>query len=148
MARSRLPLIPILVFCGCASPDEDPQTSLTDFAEDTPVVGRVAENVTACEVDAACWLRIELADTTILAFYGLGDRDDAPCRIPPAVSDAAFDVRRGDTVEVVLSPCGSEGHFIRRFVSSGAGSGASVVALPELRGEVERLLRAAYEQNG
>lgn len=136
MVRRRLPLIPILILCGCASPDTGSETPLTGFAEDTPVVGRVVENVTGCEVDAACWLRIELADTTILAFYGLGDRDDAPCRIPRAVSDAAFDVRRGDTVEVVLSPCGAEGHFIRDFVSPGARSGASALALPELRAEL------------
>lgn len=153
MPRPHLPLVPILVLLGCASPDEGPQTALSAFAEDTPVVGRVAENVTACEVDAACWLRIELADTTIPAFYGLGDRDDAPCRIPPAVSNAAFDVRRGDTVEVVLSPCGSEGHFIRRFVSPGARSETSAVALPGLRAELlamreedQRLRRELVQQ--
>lgn len=151
MARTHLPLVPILVLCGCASPDAGP--ALSAFSEDTPVVGRVVENLTACEVDAACWLRIELADTTIPAFYGLGDRDDAPCRIPPAVSDAAFDVRRGDMVEVVLSPCGSEGHFIRRFVSPEIRSEASAVALPELRAELlamreedQRLRRELVEQ--
>lgn len=151
MARTHLPLVPILVLCGCASPDEGP--ALSAFSEDAPVVGRVVENVTACEVDAACWLRIELADTTIPALYGLGDRDDAPCRIPPAVSDAAFDVRRGDMVEVVLSPCGSEGHFIRRLVSPEIRSEASAVALPELRAELlamreedQRLRRELVQQ--
>lgn len=108
----------LVAACGPSGDAPESTRPLSEFAEDVPVVGLVTENVTACDVDAACWLGLELADTAIVALYGLGDRGDPACAIPRAVSDTAFDMRRGDTVEVVVSRCGSEGHFIRRFMGS------------------------------
>lgn len=80
--------------------------------------GRVLENSTACTVDATCYLRIEFADTTLEALYGTGERPTPPpCTIAAEVSDAAFEVVVGDVVEVVVSPCGDEGHFLERVVA-------------------------------
>lgn len=79
--------------------------------------GRVLENSTACTVDAVCYLRIEFADTTIEALYGTGERPAPPCTISVDVSDAAFEIVVGDVVEVVVSPCGDEGHFLERVLA-------------------------------
>jgi hypothetical protein len=69
----------------------------------------------ACTVDAACHLRIEFSDTTIVALYGTGERPAPAREIPQDVSGAAFG-EPGDVIDVVLSMCASEGRYIRRLV--------------------------------
>lgn len=73
------------------------------------------ENVPACRVDAVCYLRLEFADTTVVAHYGWGERPAPPCEIPPEVSDEAFRVEAGDVVDVVVSMCDAEGPYLRRI---------------------------------
>jgi hypothetical protein len=67
-------------------------------------------------VDAVCHLRIEFADTTLVALYGTSERPAPASEIPLEVSDAAFRVEPGDAIDVVLSMCASEGRYIRRLV--------------------------------
>jgi hypothetical protein len=67
-------------------------------------------------VDAICYLRIEFADTSIVALYGTGERPAPACEISREVSDAAFLVQAGEVIDVVISRCASEGHYIRRLV--------------------------------
>jgi len=101
---------------GCAVPNEDAPDSVVEaFAEDVPVLGRVVENSTACEVDAVCYLRIEFFDTSVIAVYGTGERPAPPCEMSTELSDIAFAIRRGELVSVVISKCADEGYFIRRI---------------------------------
>ena len=59
---------------ACSAGDDGPR--LSPFQEGITITGRVVDNVTACTVDAVCYLRIELADTTIEAVYGdLGEAE-------------------------------------------------------------------------
>lgn len=106
-----------IVACASAGGDPDDDSELSRFEEGSPVTGRVVENSTACEVDASCYLRIEFADTTVAALYGTGERPAPPCTMSVEVSDVAFGVGPGDLVEVVISPCGSEGRYIERIVA-------------------------------
>lgn len=101
--------------CGLPpeSPGDDP--GLSQFAANILVSGRVLENITACEVDANCYLRVEFADTTIVALYGSGERPAPQCEIPRDVSNAAFRVEREEIVQVVVSICGADGHYIRQI---------------------------------
>ena len=104
-----------IALAGCASPGPDPDRGLSTFMEDTTVSGVVLENVTACEVDAVCYLRIGFADTTVVALYGTGERPAPPCEISREVSDVAFPLREGEGIEVVISRCGDEGLYMREL---------------------------------
>ena len=114
-AAARLLLALALSACGSASGDADDDPELSPFIEGTLISGRVLENSTACVVDALCYLRIEFADTTIVALYGTGERPAPQCEITAEVSDAAFQVESGDIVEVVVSACAFEGHYLQRI---------------------------------
>ena len=102
-AAARLLLALALSACGSAGGDADDDAELSPFIEGTLISGRVLENSTACVVDALCYLRIEFADTTIVALYGTGERPAPQCEITSEVSDAAFQVESGDIVDVVVS---------------------------------------------
>ncbi len=117
-ARSLRSLVLALVLSACASAggDSDDDVDLSRFTEGTQITGRVLENSTACEVDAVCYLRIQFSDTAIVAVYGTGERPPPPCHIPVGVSDLAFQAESGEVVEVVISRCASEGHYLERIV--------------------------------
>lgn len=106
-----------LALSACGQPAQDPSGSreLSEFAENVSVSGRVLENITGCEVDAICYLRIEFADTTIVALYGTGESPAPQCEITRNVSNAAFRIERGEIVKVILSMCDAEGHYIRQI---------------------------------
>lgn len=89
--------------------------ALSTFREGAPSTARLVANVTACTVDATCYLTLELADTTIDAAYGAGEGPAPPCSIPVAVSDIAFQLRAGDTVDVTIARCGDEGLFVEEI---------------------------------
>ncbi len=109
-------LVLALAAAGCWAPNEEsPQDPTSSFAEDVMISGSVLENVTACEVDAACFLRIQFADTSVLALYGTGERPPPPCAMSTEVSDAAFRAQPRDVISVVISQCGDEGHYIRQI---------------------------------
>jgi hypothetical protein len=103
---------------SCGQPGDHPKSGegLSLFTEDAVISGRVRENVTACTVDAVCYLRIEFADTSIVALYGSGERPAPLCEISTEVSDLAFQVRTGDLVEVMVSGCASGGHYMRQLI--------------------------------
>ena len=101
---------------GCAPTGRDSTYHPSAFAEDALISGVVLENVRACEVDAACYLRIEFADTAVVALYGTGKRPAPACAISVEVSNAAFPVRTGEVVDVVISRCADEGYHLRRLV--------------------------------
>ena len=103
-----------LVACGQVG--RETSESLSPFALDTGVSGVVLENVRACEVDAVCYLRIEFADTTVVAVYGTGERPAPTCTVSAEVSNSAFSVRPRDRVEVVISRCGDDGYHVQRLV--------------------------------
>lgn len=86
--------------------------ALSRFGATAPWTARVVENVTACTVDAVCYLGLELADTTITAIYGTGERPPPPCPPSLAVSDVAFQLQPGDTVEITVERCGEDGLFV------------------------------------
>lgn len=115
--RLAAPLVVAIVAAACGPrPDgAGGEPGLADFVEGARVSGRVVENSTACTVDAECYLRIEFADTTVVAMYGTGERPAPPCAIPAAVSDVAFQVEVGDQVDVVVSRCGSQGYYLERI---------------------------------
>lgn len=97
--------------CWPAVPAED-ATPLSDFQLNTPVSGRILENVAACDVDADCFLRIEFADTVVSALYGAGERSGPPCEIGVDVSDRAFAVDVGQTLDFEIGRCGDEGLYL------------------------------------
>jgi len=100
---------------ACADSDPAPDegdSTMTVFEEGVISSGRILENSTACEVDAVCYLRIEFADTSIVAVYGTGERPAPPCEIPADASDPAFRVEAGARVDVVVSRCGGEGLYL------------------------------------
>ena len=101
---------------GCAAIGQDSTRDVALFAEDTLISGEVLENSTACEVDATCYLRIEFADTSIVVLYGGGERPFPACTVSREVSDAAFLVQSGEVIDVVISRCASQGHYMRRLV--------------------------------
>jgi hypothetical protein len=120
-----LPLLQILACLvlagsafGCGRPGDHPESSgdLSLFTEDAVISGRVRENVTACTVDAVCYLRIEFADTSIVALYGSGERPAPLCEISKEVSDVAFEVQAGDPVEVMVSMCEAGRHYVRQLI--------------------------------
>lgn len=106
VVRSRT--APLVLACaltvGCA-PAAGLPDGLSDFSMTSPGRARVAENITACVVDAICSLRLEFADTTVRAVYGGGDQDGPPCPIDTSASDAAFSAEVGDIVEVSFMEC-------------------------------------------
>jgi len=77
------------------------------------ITGRVTENVTACEVDADCFLAIEFSDTVVTAIYGTGERPRPPCVIPVRITDMGFSRTPGELVRVEIGRCEGEGYFIR-----------------------------------
>lgn len=85
-----------VIFVACGRFGQEAPEAAASFAEDSVISGVVAENVTACEVDAACYLRIEFADTTVVALYGTGERPAPPCEMSVEVSDTAFRVQPGE----------------------------------------------------
>ena len=101
----------VLIGAGCAGVPGDATTGT--FATDRPVPASVVENVTACVVDAVCFLRLEFSDTTVVAVYGSGERPAPDCRASDEAADVAFGVEEGATVEVVLGDCGVEGLVLR-----------------------------------
>ena len=105
--------IALLGTSACSPPGNGGGAELSPFRSGATVTGRIAENVTACIVDAVCYLRIEFADTTVDAVYGTGERPAPECEIPVEASDAAFAVAAGDIVEVVVAPCAGEGLLLR-----------------------------------
>ena len=98
-----LALIFGLAVSACADPpaesssDDDPVSS---FVLDAVATVSVLENVPACEVDAACYLRLQFADTAVIALYGTGERPAPPCRMTTEVSDVAFRVLEEEMIEV------------------------------------------------
>lgn len=106
-----------LVAVGGCGTGETPvvESELSAFVEDSLISGQVLENTTACEVDADCLLRIEFADMAVVAIYGTGERPAPDCSIPVTVSDMAFGLAPGDTIDVVLTTCGDEGYYLRRL---------------------------------
>ena len=105
----------ILVACSSGSTGSKSDAVLSPFVEDTPISGRVLENSTACEVDAACYLRIEFADTSLVALYGTGERPAPECEMSREVSNVGFQVEPGEIVTVVVSMCGSDGYYLREL---------------------------------
>lgn len=112
----RISLVLALAVVACTPPPSDGSDgespgsdALSTYEEGALVVGRVVDNVTACEVDATCSLRIAFADTTVTGVYGTGERPAPPCEIARGVSDLAFTLRPGDRVRVDLRSCGDEG---------------------------------------
>lgn len=106
----------VVALAACAPNGPDSTQNASPFAEDTLISGVVRENSTACEVDAACYLRIEFADTSVVALYGTGERPAPACAISVEVSNAAFPVQPGEVVDVVISRCAEEGYYLRRLV--------------------------------
>lgn len=104
---------------ACVPGGGEPAEDLSEFTVDSLVSARVVENGTGCIVDADCYLRLQFADTSIYALYGAGERPAPPCEIPQAVSDVAFQVGRGETVDVVVSVCGPEGHYVEHLARRG-----------------------------
>jgi hypothetical protein len=104
----------VLTLVGCASADDETTPTLSSFDHDTWVLGVVRENVTACEVDATCYLRLEFGDTSVVALYGTGERPASGCDTPVEASDAAFQIRPGARVNVILGTC-AEGLYVRRL---------------------------------
>ena len=100
---------------ACGRPDggDAGTDELSPFRTGSTITGRVLDNVTACEVDALCYLRLELADTVIDAVYGTGERPAPECEIPVEVSNAAFAAAADDVVGAVVVPCAGEGLFLR-----------------------------------
>ena len=103
---------------GCAVGDDDQMggRGLSEFAEDVLLEGRAVENITACVVDAVCYLRIEFADTTLNALYGTGERPAPPCEISREVSDVAFEVEPGDLISVRISTCDVGRYYMAQLV--------------------------------
>jgi hypothetical protein len=104
-----------LVACSGGGTASTSDAALSPFVEDTPISGRVLENSTACEVDAACYLRIEFADTSLVALYGTGERPAPECAISRDVSDVAFQLSLEEVITVVVSQCGSDGYYLREL---------------------------------
>lgn len=111
--RSIVALLGVLA-CACRPDASRSPQDVTAYATGVPISGRVLENVDACVVDAACFLRIELSDTTIAALYGTGEREPE-CVIPAAVFAAASSVRPGTRIEVTLARCGGDGLYIEQL---------------------------------
>jgi len=111
-------LLFVIAASGCAAPGEGPWdgAELSRFAEDVLISGRVLENSTACIVDAVCYLRIEFADTSMVALYGTGERPAPLCEISREVSDVAFQVQPGEVISVVVSKCPPQRHYLRQLV--------------------------------
>lgn len=101
----------LVVACG-APPDAEPPPGLSPFTPGVPLQALVSQNVTDCVVDGACYLVLQLSDTTIVATYGTGERPAPPCPLSREVSDVAFGVVAGDVVEVRVSNCAGEGLFL------------------------------------
>lgn len=108
-------MVPLLVFAACGRVSQDSAHVSSTFTEDSLISGVVLENVSACEVDADCYLRIAFADTAIVALYGAGERPALPCPSTVEVSNAAFRVQPQEIVEVVISRCQEEGYYLRRL---------------------------------
>ena len=104
-----------MALAGCEPTDSGSTPEATSFSENQLTTGRVVENSTACEVDAVCYLRIEFADTSIVAMYGTGERPPPPCSVSTEVSNTAFPPQQGDLVHVVISKCGADGYYLRRL---------------------------------
>ena len=56
------------------------------------------------------------APKTIVAVYGMGEGPAPACEISLEVSDAAFRVEPGDVIDVLISVCASQGHYLRKIV--------------------------------
>jgi len=88
--------------------------------EEVIVRGKVIENVTACVVDGACYLRVEVEGNKIVIPYGYGRNIDGRYCIEGSVQEA-FGVKKGSEVEVLgvvtgeaeISPCDSSSYYIR-----------------------------------
>ena len=108
-------LCSVLAACRPSGPPDGSLPQLSEFAEGATITGLVVENVTACEVDAVCYLTLEFADTTVQAVYGTGERPAPPCRMTVEVSDVAFDAESGQIADVVVSPCETVGLHLERI---------------------------------
>ncbi len=108
--RARLSILSIVVavlaLSACA---KEGSFTPDPFEKGVSVTAVVSENVTACVVDAVCTLRLDFADTTVVAVYGTGDRDGQGCEIDTQVSDVAFELSPGIPVAVVLLECAGVG---------------------------------------
>lgn len=101
--------------CSPAGQGGPDATELSAWGVDSLLQARVVENVTACAVDADCFLRLEFADTILVARYGTGERPAPPCPISAGVSDAAWSLAADDLIQVRLHDCGAEGYFIEEI---------------------------------
>lgn len=110
--RPRLFLLALLTACAGRA---EPETS--GFSTEHTVTAVVLENVTACTVDAICGVRLEFADTTVFALYGLGEQDTTDCSISVETSDRAFGLRTGDVATLRLKECEAEGLVIDGFAA-------------------------------
>jgi hypothetical protein len=104
----------LLVAGACADTPGSGTEGSSAFALDTPVVGSVVENSTACEVDAICSLRVAFSDTTVVVIYGTGEREPV-CTTPSEASNAAFGAEAGGRVELVVEACGSDGLHLQAY---------------------------------
>lgn len=109
----------ILFLAACG---DSLETTESDFELESPLSATVVENVKACTVDAVCGLRLRLADTSVFALYGTGERAENACRIDVAVSDAAFEASTGQVVNVVLKECEDLGLVLDDLALPGGGS--------------------------
>lgn len=108
-------IVALSLACGSGVPDDADTPDLSSWTSDGLLRARVVENVTACEVDADCYLLMEFADTTMIARYGTGERPAPPCPVSREVSDAAWYLVPGDLIQVRLHDCGDEGYFIEEL---------------------------------
>jgi hypothetical protein len=107
----------LVTLCACAPTGAGSagDAEISHFVEDSLITGNVLENSTACEVDAVCYLRIEFADTSIVALYGTGERPAPACEISQDVSDVAFHISPDEIIAVVVSKCGPDRYYVRRL---------------------------------
>jgi len=95
-------------------------SSQFSIGEEVVVRGKVLENVTACVVDADCYLRVEIEGNKIVVPYGYGRNIDGRYCVEGSVQEA-FDVKKGSEVEISgiviseaeISPCDSSSYYIR-----------------------------------
>ena len=136
-----------LLGSGPKATDHGPsRIALSAFAEDTLIVGRVLQNSTECAGDRGRLMRIEFADTSVVALYGvrlheLGfRRRGLRCyRVPGAVAGIAERIAAGEVVFVELKNClpGEGDVFTIQKVVRGPGR-SNGLAMADCR----RLIRA------
>jgi len=116
MTRTSLLLVAVTVIAACGQVNgPEGSEGLSAFAIDTLVTARVTENIMECVVDGQCALRLEFADTTVVALYAPGEWLFEHCSIPNEVASAGFEVQASETVDVIVSDCGDAGDALMRL---------------------------------